>query len=53
MRPKFDTTIAELFLKVNEEVQAFPYIEQLAKTNPRKAKELAQEFSRSGSATTT
>ncbi|MEZ6019665.1 MAG: hypothetical protein R3F17_06035 [Planctomycetota bacterium] len=44
VRPKFDTTIAELFLKVNEEVQAFPYIEQLAKTNPRKAKELAQEF---------
>ena len=42
--PKFDTTVAELFLKVREEKQAFPYIEALAKTNPNKANELAKEF---------
>ena len=33
-------------LKVNEEEKAFPYIERLAQTNPRKAKELAEEFVR-------
>ena len=44
VKPKFDTTVAELFLKVNEEKEAFPYIEQLAKTNPKKANELASEF---------
>lgn len=44
VRPKFDTTVAELLLKVREEKQAFPYIEQLAKTNPKKANELAKEF---------
>ena len=44
VRPKFDTTIAELYLKVNEEKLAFPYIEQLAKTNVKRANELAKEF---------
>ena len=46
MRPKFATVFAELYLKVNEEETAFPFIEQLSKTNPRKAKELAEEFVR-------
>ncbi len=44
VRPKYDTTIAELLLKVNEEKEAFPYIEQLAKSNPKKANELAAAF---------
>ncbi|HRV80503.1 MAG TPA: hypothetical protein P5218_03655, partial [Planctomycetota bacterium] len=44
VRPVYDTTIAELFLKVNEEKKAFPYIEQLVGPNPRKANELAAEF---------
>ena len=46
MKPKFATVFAELYLKVNEEEKAFPYIEQLSKTNPRKAKDLAEEFVR-------
>ncbi len=42
--PKYDTTIAELYLKVNEEKLAFPYIQQLAVTNLDKANQLAKEF---------
>ena len=33
-------------MKVNEEDEAFPFIERLAGTNPRTAKELAEEFVR-------
>src|SRR5205807_1089726 len=44
IKPKFATVFAKLYLKVNEEDEAFPYIEQLARTNPRQAKELAEEF---------
>ena len=44
VKPKYDTMVAELLLKVREEKKAFPYIEQLAKTNPKKANELAAEF---------
>jgi hypothetical protein len=40
------TVSAQLFLKVNEAEKAFPYIEQLATVNPRKAKDLANEFLR-------
>ena len=46
MRPNFTTVSAQLCLKVNEYEQAFPYIERLAATNGRKAKELADEFLR-------
>lgn len=44
VRAKYDTTIAELYLKVSEEKLAFPYIEQLAKTELKRANELAKEF---------
>lgn len=44
--PHFTTVSAQLWLKVNEYEKAFPYIERLASTNPRKAKELANEFLR-------
>ncbi len=46
IKPKFATVFAKLYLKVNEEDEAFPYIDQLARTNPREAKELAEEFVR-------
>lgn len=46
IKPRFATVFARLYLKVNEEDEAFPYIEQLAKTNTREAKELAEEFVR-------
>ena len=44
LRPKIDQTVAELYLKVNEEGQAFPYIKALAGPNPKKAEELAKTF---------
>ncbi|MBA4029543.1 MAG: hypothetical protein C0478_01290 [Planctomyces sp.] len=37
---------AQLYLNVNEEEEAFPYIERLAAANPEKAKFLAEEFVR-------
>ncbi|MFT5284254.1 MAG: hypothetical protein ACI8TQ_000410 [Planctomycetota bacterium] len=46
MRPKFDMVTAQLLLKVNEESDAFPYIENLAKIHPKQAKELVHEFLR-------
>lgn len=46
LRPNFTTVSAQLWLKVNEYEKAFPYIERLASTNGRKAKELADEFLR-------
>lgn len=46
LQPHFATVSAQLWLKVNEPAKAFPYIEQLAKVNPRKGKELAHEFLR-------
>lgn len=46
VRPRFSMVTAELFLKVGEEIQAFPYIEALAATHPEKAKDLAEEFLR-------
>jgi hypothetical protein len=42
--PHFTTLSAQLWLKLNEYEKAYPYIEQLASSNPRKAKELANEF---------
>ena len=44
IKPKFATVFAQLYLKVNEEEKAFPYIETLSATHPRQAKELAEEF---------
>ena len=46
LRPHFQTVSAQLFLKVNEAERAFPFIERLAEINPRKAKDLADEFLR-------
>ncbi|MBL8727442.1 MAG: hypothetical protein JNM25_03355 [Planctomycetes bacterium] len=46
LRPHFTTVAAQLYLKVNEPERAFPFIEQLAQVNPRKAKDLAQQFLR-------
>lgn len=46
MRPHFLTVSAQLLLKVDEAEKAFPFIEQLAAINPRKARELADEFLR-------
>jgi hypothetical protein len=46
MKPQFATVLAQLYLKVNEEDTAFPYIERLAATNPRQGRELAEEFLR-------
>ncbi len=38
--------IANLHLRINEEDEAFPYIEEIAATNPEIAKELVHEFLR-------
>jgi hypothetical protein len=46
LQPHFTTVAAQLYLKVNEPERAFPFIEQLAQVNPRKAKDLAQQFLR-------
>ncbi|MDG2384003.1 MAG: hypothetical protein P8N76_20190 [Pirellulaceae bacterium] len=46
VRPKFDVLFAQLYLKVNQEEQAFPYIEKFAENQPAKALELAHEFLR-------
>ena len=46
IKPRFDYLYAQLFLKVNEEEQAFPYIEYFASSDPEQALELAQEFLR-------
>lgn len=44
LRPKIDQTIAELYLKVSEEIEAYPYIKDLAGPEPDKANELAKTF---------
>lgn len=44
VRPKVADTVARLYLKSNEESQAFPYIEILAKSHPDKARTLVKEF---------
>ena len=46
LKPKFATVIPQLYLKMKEEKKAFPYIEELAKTHPKQAKDLAEEFLR-------
>jgi len=44
--PHYAAVSAQLYLKINEAARAFPFIEQLAEVNPRKAKDLADEFLR-------
>lgn len=46
MQPKFAMMTAQLWLKVQEEAKAFPHIAELAKTHPKQAKELCDEFLR-------
>jgi hypothetical protein len=46
MRPKLAALFAQLYLKGNEEEQAFPHIEQVAVHLPERAKELVHEFLR-------
>lgn len=44
LKPKFDMVFAQLFLKVQEEDNAFPYIEKLASVYPKQAQNLVDEF---------
>jgi hypothetical protein len=46
LRPRFHAAFAQLFLKVGEEREAFPYVEGLAAAHPERAKELVDEFLR-------
>jgi hypothetical protein len=46
LRPKFDMICAQLYLKVNEEDSAFPFIERLAKSHPELGVDLTSEFLR-------
>ncbi|XZE51544.1 hypothetical protein SH139x_003201 [Planctomycetaceae bacterium SH139] len=46
LQPQFTMALCRLWLKVNEDAKAFPYIEQLAGTHPETARELAEEFLR-------
>jgi hypothetical protein len=44
LRPKLAMLLCQLHLKADEEKEAFPNIEDLSHTHPRKARELANEF---------
>ena len=46
LQPQFLTLFAQLFLKVNEPEEAFPYIENLSNEHPETGKQLAEEFLR-------
>jgi hypothetical protein len=46
LRPRLAMAYAQLYLKVGEEADAFPYIEKLAATDPIPAKSLVDEFLR-------
>ena len=46
MKPKFAMIFAKLLLKVSEDDNAFPHIEDLAKNHPELATELVDEFLR-------
>jgi len=46
LKPQLSMVTARLFLKVSEEAQAFPHIEQMAAKFPDKGKELVNEFLR-------
>lgn len=45
-KPHYSILFAQLLLKVHEEDEAFPYIEELAKSHPSHAKDLVEEFLR-------
>lgn len=46
LRPRFYAALSQLNLKVSEDEEAFPYIEQLAESFPDQARELVHEFMR-------
>ncbi len=46
LQPKFAMVVAQLLLKVNEESEAFPYIERIAASHPERGEELVAEFLR-------
>jgi hypothetical protein len=46
LAPKFASVNAQLFLKVGEDAEAFPFIEQIAGSHPEQATDLAEEFLR-------
>ena len=46
LAPKFATVFAQLYLKVGEDAEAFPFVERLADTHPDRATDLAEEFLR-------
>ena len=46
LQPQFLTLFAQLFLKVNEPEEAFPYIKSVANSHPDTGKKLAEEFLR-------
>ncbi|MFT7541416.1 MAG: hypothetical protein ACI9K5_002384, partial [Gammaproteobacteria bacterium] len=46
IRPKYAMQTAQLLLKINEDAEAFPYIEDLATDYPDRATELVNEFLR-------
>jgi hypothetical protein len=46
LQPKFTMVLAQLYLKVKEDERAYPFIESLAKTQPKTAHDLANEFIR-------
>ncbi|QDV37512.1 hypothetical protein [Tautonia plasticadhaerens] len=46
LTPRFAAVNAQLYLKVGEESEAFPFIEQIAGSHPEQAKGLAEEFLR-------
>ncbi len=46
LKPRFYMLFCQLLLKVNDDAEAFPYIERLASTYPDKAHDLAEEFLR-------
>ncbi len=44
IRPKFNMLVAQLLLKVNEEDQAFPYVERICQRFPDRGESLVNEF---------
>ncbi len=46
LQPKYSGLVAQLWLKVNEPEEAFPYIERMATVRPELAEDLVSEFLR-------
>ncbi|MEC8907145.1 MAG: hypothetical protein VX407_08350, partial [Verrucomicrobiota bacterium] len=46
LQPQFSTLYAQLYLKVNEPEEAFPYIQKVSTNYPKTGKRLAEEFLR-------